>query len=181
MHRIITRTAPPRDSACPPSWPDYRRAAGPDRPASAQSQKKARRGASVAASLPALGTKVAFENLKFDRPVAFADPDDGSNLFFVVEQHTATIWSFPNERMTRDKQLFPRLPDPINRGNEEGLLGLAFHPKYKENKAVLRLLFGERRRQETFRRLSLPVFERQAAGRRPGERGTDLGFGRRPI
>ena len=77
---------------------------------------------------------MAFPNLRFDRPVAFAYPDDGSNLFFVVEQHTATIWSFPNERPTSDKQLFLRLPDPINRGNEEGLLGLAFHPKYKENK-----------------------------------------------
>ena len=66
--------------------------------------------------------------------MAFAYPDDGSNLLFVVEQHTATIWSFPNERTTSDKKLFLELPDPINRGNEEGLLGLAFHPKYKENK-----------------------------------------------
>jgi len=102
--------------------------------ASAQKQKPRRR-TPAAPSLPALGTKVAFPNLKFDRPVAFADPDDGSNLFFVVEQHTATIWSFPNDRMTKDKKLFLHLPDPINRGNEEGLLGLAFHPKYKENKA----------------------------------------------
>jgi glucose/arabinose dehydrogenase len=102
-------------------------------PASAQSRKPGgRRPASF--SLPALGTKVAFENLQFDRPVAFADPDDGSRLFFVVEQHSATIWSFPNDRLTRDKQLFLKLPDPINRGNEEGLLGLAFHPRYKENR-----------------------------------------------
>ena len=79
-------------------------------------------------SLPALATKVAFPNLKFDRPVAFAAPDDGSNLVFVNEQHTATIWSFPNDRTTSDKKLFLALPDPINKGNEEGLLGLAFHP-----------------------------------------------------
>ncbi len=52
----------------------------------------------------------------------------------MVEQHAAKIWSFPNDRSTSDKKLFLQLPDPINRGNEEGLLGLAFHPNYKENK-----------------------------------------------
>jgi len=85
-------------------------------------------------SLPTLATKVAFPNLRFDRPVAFAYPDDGSKLFFVAEQHTATVVSFPDDRTTSDKKLFLKLPDPINRGNEEGLLGLAFHPKFKENK-----------------------------------------------
>jgi glucose/arabinose dehydrogenase len=83
--------------------------------------------------LPDLATRVAFPNLRFDRPVALAYPDDGSGLLFVVEQHQAKIWSFPNQPETSDKQLFLELPDPINRGNEEGLLGLAFHPKYKEN------------------------------------------------
>jgi glucose/arabinose dehydrogenase len=85
-------------------------------------------------SLPALTAKVAFPNLRFDRPVALASPDDGTNLLFVAEQHTATIWSFPNERKTVDKKLFLPLRHPINKGNEEGLLGLAFHPKYRENK-----------------------------------------------
>ena len=60
-----------------------------------------------------------------------ACPDDGSNLIFIAEQHAAKIWSFPNIRETTDKQLFLELPSPINRGNEEGLLGLAFHPKYR--------------------------------------------------
>jgi glucose/arabinose dehydrogenase len=95
---------------------------------------RSRGRSSATATLPALATRVAFENLRFNRPVAFAYPGDGSNLFFVVEQHTATIWSFPNERSTSDKKLFLQLPDPINRGNEEGLLGLAFHPRYKQNK-----------------------------------------------
>jgi glucose/arabinose dehydrogenase len=104
----------------------------PAAPAFAQNRKP--RGRLTAAqTLPALETKVAFANLRFDRPVAFVDPNDGSSRFYVAEQHTATIWSFANQRSTKEKSLFLRLPDPIHRGNEEGLLGLAFHPKYKEN------------------------------------------------
>ena len=85
------------------------------------------------APLPRLATRVAFPNLSFDRPVAMAYPDDGSNRLFVAEQHQAKIWSFINDRNIRSKHLFLQLPDPIHRGNEEGLLGLAFHPKFKEN------------------------------------------------
>ena len=47
--------------------------------------------AARAADLPKLATEVAFPNLQFDRPVALAYPDDGSNLLFVVEQHQAKI------------------------------------------------------------------------------------------
>jgi glucose/arabinose dehydrogenase len=89
-----------------------------------------------AAPLPRLTTQVAFPNLQFDRPVALAYPDDGSNRLFIIEQHLAKIWAFPNSRNTRAKQLFLQLPDPIHRGNEEGLLGLAFHPKYQENQEL---------------------------------------------
>lgn len=85
------------------------------------------------ATLPRLATRVAFPNLRFDRPVAMAYPDDGSNRLFVVEQHQARIQSFVNDRNIRSKHLFLQLPDQIHRGNEEGLLGLAFHPKFKEN------------------------------------------------
>ncbi|MGO9597600.1 MAG: PQQ-dependent sugar dehydrogenase [Isosphaeraceae bacterium] len=83
---------------------------------------------------PALAMKVAFANLHFDLPVALAYPNDGSNLLFVLEQHAAKIWSFPNQAETTDKQLFLELPSPINRGYEEGLLGLAFHPQYRQNR-----------------------------------------------
>ncbi|HEV3165179.1 MAG TPA: PQQ-dependent sugar dehydrogenase [Isosphaeraceae bacterium] len=98
----------------------------------AQSRKKTRK-TSAAATLPKLATEVAFKNLQFDRPVVMAAPKDDKNLLFILEQHQAKIWSFPNDKSTGDKALFLELPDPINRGNEEGLLGLAFHPKYKEN------------------------------------------------
>jgi glucose/arabinose dehydrogenase len=93
------------------------------------------RPAPARAELPKLATEVAFPNLRFDRPVVLAYPDDGSNLLFVVEQHRPAIQSFPNERDTKDRREFLLLPDEINRDNEEGLLGLAFHPRYKENGA----------------------------------------------
>jgi glucose/arabinose dehydrogenase len=102
--------------------------------AGAAQESKTGKSAAANRTLPLLATSVAFPNLSFERPVAFAYPDDGSKLFFVANQHTATVWSFPDDRSTSDKKLFLKLPDPINRGNEEGLLGLAFHPKYKENK-----------------------------------------------
>lgn len=89
--------------------------------------------ATPAQELPEMATEVAFPRLQFDRPVAMAYPDDGSNRLFVVEQHQAKVWSFLNDPETSQKTLFLQLPDPINKDNEEGLLGLAFHPKYKEN------------------------------------------------
>ena len=84
--------------------------------------------------LPRLKTEVAFANLKpFERPVALAEPGDASGLLFVVEQ-AGRIWSFPDDRQTSDAKLFLDIRPKVNRrGNEEGLLGLAFHPKYKEN------------------------------------------------
>ena len=83
--------------------------------------------------LPKLKTEVAFPNLRFDRPVALAYPDDGSNRLFVVEQHKGTIQAFVDAKDTGETKEFFKLPDPLNKGNEEGLLGLAFHPKYKQN------------------------------------------------
>ncbi len=87
-----------------------------------------------AGKLPSLVIEPAFPNLSFNRPVAFAYPPRDEGRYYVAEQHTATIYSFPTDRSTREKQLFLKLPDPIHHGNEEGLLGLAFHPNFAENR-----------------------------------------------
>ena len=89
------------------------------------------------AELPALKTEVAFPNLHFDRPVDLADPGDGSGLLFVAEQN-GVIKSFPNESETSDLKPFLDLSNPVyspsdGAHNEEGLLGLAFHPNYADN------------------------------------------------
>ncbi|HEX3450557.1 MAG TPA: PQQ-dependent sugar dehydrogenase, partial [Isosphaeraceae bacterium] len=93
--------------------------------------------ASTSPALPRLATQVAFPNLQFERPVAMAYPDEGGNLLFVVEQR-GRIWSFPNVPDTTTKAEFldirPKVYSPASGGhNEEGLLGLAFHPGYRNN------------------------------------------------
>ncbi|WP_240907372.1 PQQ-dependent sugar dehydrogenase [Paludisphaera rhizosphaerae] len=81
-----------------------------------------------------VATPVAYPNLRFDRPVALAYPKEDPSRYYIAEQHQAKIWSFPaSPRDTSEKKLFLQLSAPINRGNEEGLLGLTFHPKFKEN------------------------------------------------
>lgn len=108
-------------------------AAAPEMALGQGTAAKARKPSAPTPDLPKISTVVAFPGVKFDRPVALAQTPDDPSRYFVVEQHQAKIWSFSNKRDATDKQLFLQLPDPINRENEEGLLGLAFHPHYKDN------------------------------------------------
>jgi glucose/arabinose dehydrogenase len=75
----------------------------------------------------------AFPQLSFTRPVDLQYPQDNSNRIFVVEQ-AGVISVFTNDRNTTDKKVFLDIRDKVDdQGNEEGLLGLAFHPEYKTN------------------------------------------------
>ena len=75
----------------------------------------------------------AFPNLTFTRPVDLQVPNDDSNRIFVVEQH-GTIYVFDNDSSVSEKSVFLDVQDLVNdQGNEEGLLGLAFHPNFASN------------------------------------------------
>lgn len=75
----------------------------------------------------------AFPKLSFNRPVDLQQPDDGSGRLFVVEQ-AGRILVFANNRDVASAKVFLDIRDRVNdAGNEEGLLGLAFHPSYREN------------------------------------------------
>ncbi|MFZ0390711.1 MAG: PQQ-dependent sugar dehydrogenase [Calditrichia bacterium] len=75
----------------------------------------------------------AFPHLSFTRPVDLQHAGDGSNRLFVVEQQ-GRIWVFTNDSATTTKTLFLDIQDSVDTGgNEEGLLGLAFHPDYENN------------------------------------------------
>jgi glucose/arabinose dehydrogenase len=67
----------------------------------------------------------------FRRPLLVAHAGDGSNRLFVVEQF-GRIYILENSQ--RRAEPFLDIGDKITTaGNEQGLLGLAFHPDYKNN------------------------------------------------
>lgn len=77
----------------------------------------------------------AFPELRFDRPVYVTHAGDGSNRVFVVEQK-GTIQVLPNDQDAEETKEFFDINSRVvykDKENEEGLLGMAFHPNYKEN------------------------------------------------
>ena len=69
------------------------------------------------------------------RPMAMTHAGDGSNRFFVGTQRGA-IYVVPKDANDSQAKLFLDIRDKVhnwNKDNEEGLLGMAFHPEYKTN------------------------------------------------
>jgi glucose/arabinose dehydrogenase len=77
--------------------------------------------------------EVAFPGLSFSRPVDLQDPGDDSGRLFVVEQ-AGVIRVFPNSPGASSADVFLDIHALVDdTGNEEGLLGLAFHPDFGNN------------------------------------------------
>lgn len=75
----------------------------------------------------------AFPALSFTRPVDLQHAGDGTNRIFVVEQR-GVISVFPNNPAVTSKTVFLDIQERVDdSSNEEGLLGLAFHPNYENN------------------------------------------------
>jgi glucose/arabinose dehydrogenase/sugar lactone lactonase YvrE len=92
---------------------------------------------------------VAFPNLKWTgwdadsgtgkivplRPIVLTHAGDGSNRTFVATQH-GVIHVFPNDQQAKETKVFLDIQSKVryrDETNEEGFLGMAFHPKYKQN------------------------------------------------
>lgn len=99
-----------------------------------------------------LKTEIAFPNLKWTgwtpetadgksnplRPIVLTHAGDGSNRVFVATQH-GVIHVFPNDQKATETKVFLDIQERVqydDRTNEEGLLGVAFHPKFKDNGEV---------------------------------------------
>ncbi|MBN1302155.1 MAG: PQQ-dependent sugar dehydrogenase [Melioribacteraceae bacterium] len=74
----------------------------------------------------------AFPNLTFQQPVDIQNAADGSGRLFVLEQE-GIISVFQNDKNTTMKKTFLDIRDKVLSGGEQGLLGLAFDPGYKNN------------------------------------------------
>ena len=76
--------------------------------------------------------KNAFKNLSFDNPVDLQHAGDGTNRIFVVSQK-GLIYVFKNNPSVKSAKIFLDIRNKVKYGTELGLLGLAFHPDYKNN------------------------------------------------
>ena len=77
--------------------------------------------------------ELAFPKLVFHQPVDLQTPRDGTNRLFVVERK-GRIWVFPNNQDMSKTNLFLDIQTKVNsHEEEEGLLGLAFHPEFFKN------------------------------------------------
>jgi len=92
-------------------------------------------GEAVADTSLAVSTERAFPNLEFKRPIVMTHAGDGTNRVFVAEQE-GIIKVFRNDQETEDASVFLDIEERCvyrDDKNEEGLLGFAFHPKFKQN------------------------------------------------
>jgi glucose/arabinose dehydrogenase len=97
----------------------------------------------------AVGVEVAFPKLEWAewtdenergqpvplRPILLTHAGDGSNRIFVPLQE-GKIHVFPNDDAATQTKIFLDLSKRVkyyDRENEEGLLGMAYHPKFKQN------------------------------------------------
>ena len=83
--------------------------------------------------LPTLELKVAFPELKFNRPLWMEEAPDGSKRLFVIEQ-AGKVLVLPASRKAAEQGTFLDLTGRKPQvQNEEGLLAFAFHPQFKTN------------------------------------------------
>lgn len=74
----------------------------------------------------------AYPKLTFSSPVEYTHANDGTNRVFVIEQE-GTIRVFENDANTASAGTYLDIKNKVASGGEMGLLGLAFHPDFKQN------------------------------------------------
>ena len=90
-------------------------------------------GLDVVPSLRNMKVERAFPNLAFEQLTNLEQPDDGQDHVFVTEQ-AGRIRVFADDQGATEAAVFLDITDRVSQAfYEEGLLGLAFDPDYKNN------------------------------------------------
>lgn len=86
------------------------------------------------ADTPKVKLEKVYTGLKVERPISLQVPADGTKRRFLVEQ-TGRIKILPGDETASEAKVFLDMTGSmaVEKDFEEGLLGLAFHPKFKEN------------------------------------------------
>lgn len=76
---------------------------------------------------------ITFPRLSFDEPIGFEQPSQDKSRNYVYQKN-GLVYSFENSQFTNDKELFLNLTSKVTKySNEDGFLGMAFHPDFEEN------------------------------------------------
>ncbi len=75
---------------------------------------------------------LAFPDIEFEQPVELTSPLDNTDRIFVLAQK-GIIDVLPNKPDVKKAAVFLDITNKVESGGEKGLLGLAFHPDYKNN------------------------------------------------
>ncbi|HWA99383.1 MAG TPA: PQQ-dependent sugar dehydrogenase [Pirellulales bacterium] len=87
------------------------------------------------APLESVAIVPAWENVEIVRPIVLTHAGDGSGRTFVASQ-LGKVFILPSDPSGSDAKLFFDLQSKVvykEKENEEGFLGMAFHPKFKTN------------------------------------------------
>ena len=77
--------------------------------------------------------KNAFPGVTFDRPIYFGEiPGMAQTTYAVLEQHTGQVILLTKSGTAWNKTVMLKID--VNQANEQGLLGIAFHPDYTHNR-----------------------------------------------
>ncbi|MEM7456229.1 MAG: PQQ-dependent sugar dehydrogenase [Planctomycetota bacterium] len=87
-----------------------------------------------ASTMTGIGTERAWPSLRFNRPVHLCGAGDDSGRVFVVEQDGVVLVFDGADTEAHSAAVFLDIRDRVSRaGNEEGLIGFAFHPDFRNN------------------------------------------------